>query len=317
MNYKRSISVNKLIKGNDLEILGGHGGLKNKITIEEINRPGVELAGFLDFFDTKRVILIGSKEAAFAKLFKDSELYNRVDAMLKLKPPCVLFSVNVEVPEIFIEKGNEYNVPILKSMQRTNALNSRVYSFLHSELAPRQSIHGVLMDIYGIGTLIIGKSGIGKSETALELLKRGHILISDDRVDVYEAAPNVLIGSAPKILERYIEVRGIGIVDVVQMFGAGSYRENKKVRVIVVLEHWNKNKVYDRLGIETETTKIFNSEIPQITIPILPGRNNAILVESAVMNQKLRYLGYNAALDLTKAVARQAMGEGNEDEDDV
>jgi HPr kinase/phosphorylase len=167
-----------------------------------------------------------------------------------------------------------------------------------------------------MGTLITGKSGIGKSETALELIKRGHILISDDRVDIFEAAPGVLVGSAPKILERYIEVRGIGIVDVVHMFGAGAYRENKKIRLVVELEHWKKGKVYDRLGIETETIKIFNTEIAKITIPVLPGRNVATLVESAAMNQKLKYLGYNAAQALTSAVAKKASGMGKDEEDD-
>ena len=165
-----------------------------------------------------------------------------------------------------------------------------------------------MLDIHGLGTLIVGKSGIGKSETALELIKRGHILISDDRVDVFEVAPGVVIGSAPKILERFIEIRGIGIVDVVQMFGAACYRENKKIRLIVELELWQENKVYDRLGIETEKVKIFDTEIHKLTIPVLPGRNVATLVESAALNQKLKYLGYDAAKVLTENVAKAASG---------
>jgi HPr kinase/phosphorylase len=236
--------------------------------------------------------------------------------MFMKRPPGVIFSVNVDIEDFFIELGNKYQVAILRSQSRTTPLSGMLYQYLHSKLAPRTSMHGVLLDIHGLGTLITGKSGIGKSETALELIKRGHILISDDRVDIFEAAPGVLIGSAPKVLEKYIEVRGIGIVDVVQMFGAGAYRENKKVRLVVELEHWKKGKQYDRLGIDTETIKIFNTEIAKITIPILPGRNVATLVESAAMNQKLKYLGYNAALELTQAVSLRAAGKRKDDEDD-
>jgi HPr kinase/phosphorylase len=160
------------------------------------------------------------------------------------------------------------------------------------------------MDINGMGTLIIGKSGIGKSETALELIKRGHMLISDDRVDIFQKDVGTLIGEAPKILERYLEVRGIGIIDVVSMFGIGSYRESKKVRLVVELEKWEEKKNYDRLGLNTKTTKYFDTEIPIVTIPVLPGRNVALLVESAAMNEKLKYLGYHAAFNLTREVMR-------------
>jgi HPr kinase/phosphorylase len=273
-----------------------------------ISRPGVEIAGFLDFFEPERLILIGSKENSFLNLLDVKVQKERLEPIFKLQPPAFIFSVNVVINDIFIELGNKYQVPILKSDLRTTVLSSQLYSYLHSKLAPRKSLHGVLLDIHGLGTLIVGKSGIGKSETALELIKRGHILISDDRVDVFEAAPGVVIGSAPKILERFIEIRGIGIVDVVQMFGAACYRENKKIRLIVELELWQENKVYDRLGIETEKVKIFDTEIHKLTIPVLPGRNVATLVESAALNQKLKYLGYDAAKVLTENVAKAASG---------
>lgn len=313
---KSSIIIKKIAKDLELEVLAGETGLNRTVSAEMLNRPGVELAGFYDFYDQERILLIGSKEASFLKLFSPHIQKERVNRIVQEQPPAIVFSHNVEVPQDFIDAGNLYEVPILKSNLRTTPLNSKLYSYLHSGLAPRMSIHGVLVDIHGLGTLIIGRSGIGKSETALELIKRGHILISDDRVDVFETSPGVLIGNAPKILERYIEIRGIGIVDIVSMFGAGSYRENKKIRLVVELEHWKKDKVYDRLGIETETVKYFNTEIPKVVIPILPGRNVATLVESAAMNQKLKYLGHNAALDLTEAVAKAAMGQGEEDYDE-
>lgn len=303
-----ALTVEKIMKDRNLEILAGHDGIKNEVNVAMISRPGVEIAGFLDFFEPERLILIGSKENSFLNLLDVKVQKERLEPIFKLQPPAFIFSVNVVISDIFIELGNKYQVPILKSDLRTTVLSSQLYSYLHSKLAPRKSLHGVLLDIHGLGTLIVGKSGIGKSETALELIKRGHILISDDRVDVFEAAPGVVIGSAPKILKRFIEIRGIGIVDVVQMFGAACYRENKKIRLIVELELWQENKVYDRLGIETEKVKIFDTEIHKLTIPVLPGRNVATLVESAALNQKLKYLGYDAAKVLTGNVAKAASG---------
>ena len=310
------LKIKNLIQDLDLELLSNKKSLEREIKSEMLSRPGVELAGFLDFFDPERLILIGSKELSFMKLLPYDIRRNRIEDIMMKRPPGFIFSMNVDIEELFMEFGNQYNVAILKSKTRTTPLSSTLYAYLHSKLAPRTSVHGVLVDIHGMGTLITGKSGIGKSETALELIKRGHILVSDDRVDIFEATPGVLIGAAPKILERYIEIRGIGIVDVVQMFGAGAYRENKKIRLVVELEHWKKGKQYDRLGIETDSVKYFNTELAKITIPILPGRNVATLVESAAMNQKLKYLGYNAAQELTDEVAKRAKGMRKGDEDD-
>ncbi|BCR35163.1 HPr(Ser) kinase/phosphatase [Mariniplasma anaerobium] len=310
------LKVKHLMKDLGLNIIAGKVGLENEIKAEMLSRPGVELAGFLDFFDKERLILIGSKEDHFMNLLPKDVKRKRIENIMMQKPPAIIFSVNVDIEDLFIELGDKYEVAIVKSDTRTTALSSVLYSYLHSKLAPRTSVHGVLVDIDGMGTLITGKSGIGKSETALELIKRGHILVSDDRVDIFEAAHGVLIGSAPKILEKYIEVRGIGIVDVVSMFGAGAYRETKKIRLVVELEHWEQGKFYDRLGIETQKVKFFDTEIAKITIPVLPGRNVATLVESAAMNQKLKFLGYNAAKELTEAVSKKARRDRRDEEDD-
>ncbi len=310
------LKVKHIIRDLNLSLMNDPSCMAREIKSEMLSRPGVELAGFLDFFDPDRLILIGSKEAHFLDKLPYDIRRQRMEDLFMKNPPGVIYSVNVDIEDDVIQLGNKYQVAILKSQSRTTPLSGSLYQYLHSKLAPRTSMHGVLLDIHGLGTLITGKSGIGKSETALELIKRGHILISDDRVDIFEAAPGVLIGSAPKILEKYIEVRGIGIVDVVQMFGAGAYRENKKVRLVVELEHWKKGKQYDRLGIDTETIKIFNTEIAKITIPVLPGRNVATLVESAAMNQKLKYLGYNAAYELTQAVSLRAAGKMRDDDDE-
>lgn len=310
------LKVKHLVKDLHLEVLAGEKAMDREVKAEMLSRPGVELAGFLDFFDADRMILIGTKENSFMKLLPYDIMLTRVEDMMMKKPPGIIFSINVEVDQLFYDLGNKYDVAILKSPVRTTPLSSQLYAYLHSRLAPRITVHGVLLDIHGMGTMIIGKSGIGKSETALELIKRGHILISDDRVDIFETAPGVLVGSAPKLIEKYIEVRGIGILDVVSMFGAGAYRESKKIRLVVELERWEEGKQYDRLGVETDTMSYFNTEIAKVTIPILPGRNVATLVESAAMNTKLKYLGYNAALDLTEAVARKASGFGKDDDDE-
>lgn len=310
------LKIKHVIKDMDLKLLSDEKSLEREVKSDMLSRPGVELAGFLDFFDRDRMVLIGSKEFHFMNLLDTESIRKRVEAIFMKKPPGVIFSINVEVDPMMIELGNKYNVAILKSKIRTTPLSGLLYAYLHSKLAPRKSIHGVLLDIHGMGTMITGKSGIGKSETALELIKRGHLLVSDDRVDIFEAAPGVLIGSAPKILERYIEVRGIGIVDVVSMFGAGAFRESKKIRLVVELERWEEGKHYDRLGTETETIKIFNTDIAKITIPVLPGRNVATLVESAAMNTKLKFLGYDAALELTRAVSEKAKGMRRDEDDD-
>ena len=310
------LRIKHILKDLDLILLTTEKTSERQIKSEMLSRPGVEIAGFFDFFDTERLVLIGSKEKHFLNLLPLDIQKQRLEDMMRRNPPGILFSVSIDVPDWVIELGELYNVAILKGKVRTTPLNGMLYQYLRDKLAPRKSVHGVLMDIHGMGTLIIGKSGIGKSETALELIKRGHILVSDDRVDIYEASPGLLVGHAPKILERYIEVRGIGIVDVVKMFGAGAFRESKKLRLVVELEHWKKEKQYDRLGTETDKVTFFNTDITKVTIPVLPGRNVATLVETAALNQKLKYLGYNASEELMEAVSKKASGiRGDEDDE--
>lgn len=308
-----SVKVEKLFDKFNLKLLGGDKGLSNLITTEKVARPGLEFAGFFDYYDDTRIVLIGSKEYSFLNRLPEELQSMRVKYVFSKHPPCILTSTRVDVPDYFIRFANEYNVPLLHSDKRTNALSSKLYDFLRNNLAERISVHGVLMDIYGMGTLIIGKSGIGKSETALELIKRGHSLISDDRVDIYEKETGLLIGEAPEILQRYIEIRGIGIVDVVQMFGIGSFRENKKIRLVVELETWEKDKYYDRLGLDTIYAKYFDTEIVKVVIPVLPGRNVALLVESAAKNEKLKYFGIDAAKSFTNNVNKLTR-RGSKDE---
>ncbi len=307
------IKISKVVEDNEFIVLAGEEGLKNYVEEDMLSRPGVELAGFFDYFEPKRIVLIGSKEATFLDQLPIDIAKTRVKYLFKQNPPAIVFSKNVIIPPYFLEFANEYKVPALKSNLRTTPLNSKLYTYLQEYLAPKINVHGVLMDINGMGTLIIGKSGIGKSETALELIKRGHQLISDDRVDIFEKEIGILIGSAPPILRRFIEIRGIGIVDVVQLFGAGAYRETKKVRLVVELEKWEPEKYYDRLGLQTEKIKYFDTEISKVVIPVLPGRNLALLVESAAMNEKLKYMGYHAAKEFTNSVNKLARGEESDE----
>jgi len=308
------ISVKKLVHDVDLTVVAGKNGLNRKIIDANVTRPGLEFAGFFDFFEPKRILLMGSKEASFLKTVDVKSSCDRIAKIFEKNPPCLICSLNVDIPEYLIDLGNEYDMPILKTDLRTTAISSRLYNYLQEKLAPVQTVHGVLMDINGMGTLIMGKSGIGKSETAMELIKRGHQLISDDRVDIFEKEPGSIIGKAPKVLAHYIELRGIGIVDVVNLFGAGAFRESKKIRLVVELENWEDGKYYDRLGIDTQTMRFFNTDIHKVIIPVLPGRNLALLVESAALNEKLKYFGINSALNFTNEINKLAETGGEDDD---
>ncbi|MGI6782521.1 MAG: HPr(Ser) kinase/phosphatase [Acholeplasmataceae bacterium] len=309
---KKKLRIRKMVMDCDLEVLAGHKGLDGSIEVEMISRPGFEIMGNFEFSDSQRLMIIGVQESNYLNS-RDPETRERiVKSLFDFKPPVIVFPVNKEVEKVidlFKNYGDEYNIPILRSELNTTPLNSMLYVYLHRELSETIGVHGVLMDIHGMGTLIIGASGIGKSETALELIKRGHILVSDDLVEIYESTAGSLVGTAPRILRRYLEIRGIGIVDVITMFGSGSYRERKRVHIVVELENWKKDKEYDRLGINTETIRYFNTDIPKVTIPILPGRNVATLVESAAMNEKLKEMGYNAAVTFTQNVSALAKRE--------
>ncbi|MDR2822057.1 MAG: HPr(Ser) kinase/phosphatase [Acholeplasmatales bacterium] len=298
------ITIKNLINDLKLEVINGAEWLSKEITVDNITRPGLELTGYTEYYDSERVMLIGSREMSYLKTLDPKTEYERIDTLLSEKPPVVVFSTNVEINDIFIALSNKHEIPILKTNLRTNTLFSQLYSYLHEKLTPKIALHGVLMDIMGIGTLITGESGVGKSETALELLKRGHILISDDVVEVYEVVPGLIVGNAPQGLEKFLEIRGIGIIDSVRMFGPGAYRENKKIRFIVHLENWNEEKKYDRFGLENDTTVIFNTKLPRIVIPVKAGRNLATLLESAVTNQKLKYLGYDSAKALQEGLSQ-------------
>ncbi len=298
----KKITVKKMSEDLNFKIIAGFNGIDKFILDPRLTKPGIELTGFLDFFDPNRVVLIGSKEISFMKTLNKDDVLIKIENIFKLTPPAFCFSKNVIIEDFFIEFGNKYNVPIIVGDLNSTGLSSKIYSYLQDNISKRISVHGVLLDIHGMGTLIIGESGIGKSEVALELVKRGHQLISDDRVDLYQKEVGTIIGEAPHVLQKYLEIRGIGIVDVVKMFGISAFRENKKIRLVVEIEKWDENKHFDRIGLETKKVQFFDTFINKIVIPVSPGRNIATLIEAAALNEKLKYFGYSGAKDFTDAV---------------
>ncbi len=289
------LTVEAYAKALKLTWVSGKKGKSSPLKIPQLTRPGLELAGLFEFYEKDRIQLIGSKEITFFHWLSKEDQAIRVRMMFEQKPPAFVLSKNVEVPELFKTLGDEYDVPVLKSHQRTNDLFSSTLNYLARELSPRTSIHGTLVDINGIGVLIRGKSGIGKSEVALELVRRGHQLVADDRVDIYENTEGEVIGEAPDILRKYLEIRGIGIVNVVKLFGASAYKESKPIRVIVDLLTFEAAEDYDRLGLEESTERFFNTDITTTKIPITAARSVPTLVEVAAMNARLKFLGTNMA----------------------
>lgn len=275
---------------------------EKKVMVPDINRPALQLTGFFEHFAYERVQLIGCVEYTFLENVEEDEKEKIYDMLLSYKIPCIIFCRNLKPDDSLIEKANKANVPVFSTETPTSAFSAEIIRWLNVELAPCISIHGVLVDVYGVGVLIMGESGIGKSEAALELIKRGHRLVSDDVVEIRKVSDETLVGSAPDITRHFIELRGIGIVDVKSMFGVQSVRETQNIDLVITLEDWSREKEYDRLGLEEEYTEFLGNKVVCHNIPIRPGRNLAIIVESAAVNHRQKQMGYNAAQELYKRV---------------
>lgn len=299
------LSIEEVVKALKLEVIAGESGLQRTVSNPSLSKPGLELAGLFDYYESDRIQILGSKEGAFFQWLSDSDKEIRTRMLFEKKPPAFIFSTNVTIPQIFIDYGNEYHIPVLKSQYKTSSLFSECFSFLQSGLAERQTMHGVLLDINGVGVLMKGHSGIGKSEVALELIRRGYMLVADDIVETYQVEKGIVIGAAPKLLKKHLEIRGIGIVNVVYMFGVQAYRENKRISLIVELFNWGQEKTFDRLGLTTETERIFDTDLTKVSIPITEARNTATLVEAAAINYKARSLGYLSAQEFNQSLIKQ------------
>ena len=298
-----SVSLTRVIEKMKLENLTPEIDVKHvKITQPDINRPALQLTGFFDHFDRERVQIIGYVEQAYIKTMERDVKRQMFDKLTSSQIPCLVFSRSQEPDDDLLEYCNYYGVPCLVSDKTTSSLMAEVIRWLNVKLAPCISIHGVLLDVFGEGVLIMGESGIGKSEAALELIKRGHRLVTDDVVEIRKVSDETLVGSAPDITRYLIEVRGIGIIDVKTLFGVESVKDTQSIDMVIKLEEWDKNKEYDRLGLEDQYTEFLGNKVVCHNIPVRPGRNLAVIVESAAVNYRQKKMGYNAAQELYNRV---------------
>ena len=271
----------------------------------DINRPGLQLTGFFDHFEPSRIQIIGRMENAYMERLTVEEKTNKWDSLMENKIPALIMCHGAELSGELIEAAMKYDVTVLNTMAHTTEVMSDIIRIIKPEVAPRKTIHGVLVEVYGIGLLLTGESGVGKSEAAIELLKRGHRLIADDAVEVKAIDVKVIQGTAPELIRHYVELRGIGVVDVRQIFGVGAVKATQDIHLVINLEQWNDNAHYDRLGIHEKTIDILGVKVATVTIPVKPGRNLAVILEVAAMNQRQKLMGYNAALEFTKQIDKQ------------
>lgn len=307
------VRIKDVIEAFGLELISGEEGVNRPIVTSDLSRPGLEIAGFFDHYPAERLQLLGKTEMSFFMRLNKAERVQRMEGLCRDATPGIIITRDQIIPEELIEASERESVPVMKSNMKTTRLYSRLTNFLESRLAPTTAIHGVLVDIYGVGVLITGKSGVGKSETALELVKRGHRLVADDCVEIRQEDQDTLVGNAPELIEHLLEIRGLGIINVMTLFGAGAVLSRKKISIVINLELWEKNKQYDRIGLDEEKMKIMDTEITKMIIPVRPGRNLSVIIEVAAMNYRLKRMGVNAAEQFSDRL-NHAISEGDHDD---
>ncbi|MFQ7626480.1 HPr(Ser) kinase/phosphatase [Monoglobus pectinilyticus] len=275
------------------------------IDTADLNRPGLQITGFFDYFDPSRIQVFGMVENTYLAGLSSEVRYNSLKRLFEKQISAVILTRNSNASAEMLKLAEEFETPVLRTSQPTSSFTSSLNAYLNVELAPRITRHGVLVEVYGQGVLILGESGVGKSETAVELIKRGHRLVADDAVEIKKVSSKSLIGVSPDIIRHFIEIRGIGIVDIKNIFGMGAVKESEKIDMIIHLEAWEKGKQYDRLGLVDEYTNILGLDIPSLTIPVKPGRNLAVIFEVAAMNNRQKRMGYNAAEELNRRITDQ------------
>ena len=298
-----SVSLDKVIQELSLETIYMPGDPhKVLITSTDVNRPGLELNGFYDYYDPSRIIVFGNAETAFLNDRPPEYRTKVLDKIFNKKPPAVIIARKLDpVPEL-LQSTQKYGIPVLTTADTTSSLVAALVAYMNVELAPRITRHGVLVEVYGEGVLIVGDSGVGKSETAIELIKRGHRLIADDAVEIRRVSARSLVGQAPENIRHFIELRGIGIINARRIFGIGAVKISEKIDLVINMEQWDGHKVYDRMGIDSEHTEILGIKVPVLTIPVKPGRNLAVIIEVAAMNNRQKKMGYNAAEELLQSL---------------
>ncbi len=306
------VRTKDLIEQFQLELVSGEEGIHRPIDTSDLSRPGIEMAGFFTYYPADRVQLLGKTELTFFDTLTTEQKQERMKALCTEETPCIIVTRNQDVPDELLQASRETGVPLLRSAQTTTRLSSRLTNYLEGKLAPTTAVHGVLVDIYGVGVLITGQSGVGKSETALELVKRGHRLVADDSVEIRQEDEDTLVGSSPDLIEHLLEIRGLGIINVMTLFGAGAVRNYKRITLVINLEIWDQKKNYDRLGLDEEKMKIIDTELTKITLPVRPGRNLAVIIEVAAMNFRLKRMGVNAAQQFSERLM-SAIELGNQE----
>jgi len=293
-----TIPIEKIIKEMNLEIITCSESETMDISTSDVNRPGLQFAGFFDYFASERIQVLGKVEMTYLQSMDPSFRQQQLERFFDYEFPCLIVSRNMDIPDYLLELAKKNKRCLFRSALSTSTLIEKLINYLGSALAPKITRHGVLVDVYGAGVFLMGESGIGKSETALELVKRGHRLVADDAVEIKKVADSRLIGESPELIRHFMEIRGIGIIDIKSMYGVGAVINNKPLDIVIYLEFWDNSKEYDRLGLTEEYTEILGVRLPKIVIPVRPGRNLAIIVEVAARNWRLKHLGYNAAQEL-------------------
>ena len=311
------VALTRLIEKMKLDNLTPEVNVKGiRLTQPDINRPALQMTGFFEHFDATRLQVIGFVEYTYMETLSDERKKEIYEELMSYDIPAVVFCRELQPDALFKQIATEHKVPVLSTKKSTSGFMAEAIRWLNVKLAPCISVHGVLVDVYGEGVLITGESGIGKSEAALELIKRGHRLVTDDVVEIRKVSEETLVGTAPDITKHFIELRGIGIVDVKALFGASSVRETQNIDLVIRLEEWDKDREYDRLGLEEEYTEYLGNKVVCHNIPIRPGRNLAIICEAAAVNHRQKKMGYNAAQELYTRVQNCLARKRNEDEDE-
>ena len=301
MSVEFSVPLSQIAEALNLtEVYVAENYKETNISTVEINRPGLELTGYLEFFDNKRIQVLGNTEFSYLGRYGPEAQKMVIDSIFSFGPPAVIICRDIEPSNAILESAKLHKVSIFSTPQSTSDLTASLVQYLNTELAPRITRHGVLVEVYGEGCLLTGDSGVGKSETAIELIKRGHRLVADDAVEIRRTAQTTLYGQSPENIRHFIELRGIGIINARKLFGMGAIKLQEKIDMVINLEQWDSSKVYDRMGLDNEYMKILGVEVPTLTIPVKPGRNLAVIIEVAAMNNRQKKMGYNAARELLK-----------------
>lgn len=315
--HRGSVKLTKIIKEFHLEIIFSPENLEDiMLKSSDVHRPGIQLSeGYFDYFDNERIQILGKVEHFYMMKKSSQEREAAYEHLMSKGIPAAIVTRGLDIPPELLSAAKKFNVPLIRTEESTSSFMAALIASLNLSLAPSITRHGVLVEVYGEGVLLLGESGVGKSETAVELIKRGHRLVADDAVDIRRVSAKTLVGSSPEIIRHFIELRGIGIIDVKKIFGMGAVKNTENINLVINLEIWQQGKTYERLGLDTQVTNILGINVPSLTVPVRPGRNLAVIIEIAAMNHRQRNMGYNAAEELNERLTKQMQGNDMSSDD--